>query len=307
MNKYKENVGAHDCAQKEKGITLIALIITIIVMLILVAVTISMAVNGGLFEYAGKATGEMQNAIDEEQKLAEGKIKIGETWYNSIDEYIGTIDWTAILASANANPESYKHEGQLVSTYIGIGTDGKPVNMDLWIPTLLDDGTWCLGSQLEVYRLKDSYTGEYEGGEIQGKIPQYIYNTEEKSFKPVVRMNSTFAMSEIEKAPTLPSTVTTIIGIFYECPKLKGHYEIPSTVTNIGHGAFFNCTGLTSVEISDGVTSIGASAFKGCTGLTDVTISNSVTRIDGEAFYNVPHISYTGTATGSPWGALSIN
>ena len=73
-----------------KGITLIALVITIIVMLILVAVTISMAVNGGLFNYAKKATGEMQNAIDEEQLLAEGKIKIGETWYNSIDEYLGT-------------------------------------------------------------------------------------------------------------------------------------------------------------------------------------------------------------------------
>ena len=40
----------------QKGITLIALVITIIVMLILVAVTISMAINGGLFEKAGKAT-----------------------------------------------------------------------------------------------------------------------------------------------------------------------------------------------------------------------------------------------------------
>ena len=72
-----------------KGITLIALVITIIVMLILVSVTISMAVNGGLFGYAQKAVVETQGAIDEEQKLAEGGVKIDGKWYNSIDEYLG--------------------------------------------------------------------------------------------------------------------------------------------------------------------------------------------------------------------------
>ncbi|MGN1301861.1 MAG: hypothetical protein ACI4U9_05015 [Clostridia bacterium] len=71
-----------------KGITLIALIITIIVMLILVAVTISMAINGGLFEKAGKAVGETENAINKEQGLANGGIEIGGVWYDSIDDYI---------------------------------------------------------------------------------------------------------------------------------------------------------------------------------------------------------------------------
>ena len=81
-----KNVGAHDCAQK--GITLIALVITIIVMLILVSVTISMAINGGLFEKAGQAVSGTQNAINAEQQLADGKIKIGDKWYTSIDDYI---------------------------------------------------------------------------------------------------------------------------------------------------------------------------------------------------------------------------
>ena len=53
----------------EKGITLIALVITIIVMLILVAVTISMAVNGGLFEYAGRAAQETDKAKRAELEL----------------------------------------------------------------------------------------------------------------------------------------------------------------------------------------------------------------------------------------------
>ena len=72
----------------KKGITLIALVITIIVMLILVAVTISMAVNGGLFDYAGKATGDMQNEIEKEGDIANGKVTVDGKVYNSIDDYL---------------------------------------------------------------------------------------------------------------------------------------------------------------------------------------------------------------------------
>ena len=72
----------------QKGITLIALVITIIVMLILVAVTISMAINGGLFEKAGKATGDTKNAMNAEQQLADGRIQIAGKVYESIDDYL---------------------------------------------------------------------------------------------------------------------------------------------------------------------------------------------------------------------------
>ncbi|MGN1351431.1 MAG: hypothetical protein ACI4VE_01370, partial [Clostridia bacterium] len=47
-----------DKMKSNKGITLIALVITIIVMLILVVVTIRISTNGGLFDYAGKAARE---------------------------------------------------------------------------------------------------------------------------------------------------------------------------------------------------------------------------------------------------------
>ncbi len=58
------------------------------------------------------------------------------------------------------------------------------------------------------------------------------------------------------------------------------------SVTSIGNGAFYGCTGLTSVTIGNSVTSIGSSAFFGCTGLTSIIIPDSVTSIDGYAFYN---------------------
>ena len=55
---------------KHSGITLIALIITIIVMLLLVAVTITMAINGNLFGYAGNAAKSTKEAVDYETDLA---------------------------------------------------------------------------------------------------------------------------------------------------------------------------------------------------------------------------------------------
>ena len=77
--------------QEEKGITLIALIITIIIMLILVGVTISISLQGGLFGYAKKAAKDTKNALEYENSLAEGIIN-GQT----IDDIVGTAvadDW----------------------------------------------------------------------------------------------------------------------------------------------------------------------------------------------------------------------
>lgn len=69
----------------EKGITLIALVITIIVMLILVAVTITMAINGGLFEKAQEA-GELTNdAVKQEQNLADGFVNVNGAGYQDIN------------------------------------------------------------------------------------------------------------------------------------------------------------------------------------------------------------------------------
>ena len=56
--------------KKQKGITLIALIITIIVMLILVGVTINVALSGGLFEKANSASKQTQKEVDKEMLLS---------------------------------------------------------------------------------------------------------------------------------------------------------------------------------------------------------------------------------------------
>ena len=87
MRKTKEQNSKYQTPKTNNGITLIALVITIIVMLILVAVTISMAVNGGLFTKAADAGQKTNEAVIAEQELGTGRIKIGNTWYDSLQDY----------------------------------------------------------------------------------------------------------------------------------------------------------------------------------------------------------------------------
>ena len=49
--------------------------------------------------------------------------------------------------------------------------------------------------------------------------------------------------------------------IRYPEGKSQTSYTIPNSVTSIGVGAFFDCTGLTSITIPNSVTSIGDGAF----------------------------------------------
>ena len=71
--------------KSEKGITLVALVITIIVMLILVAVSVTFAVQSGLFEKADKATENWKAA---EQEEADADVTVDG---KDIDTYVSEL------------------------------------------------------------------------------------------------------------------------------------------------------------------------------------------------------------------------
>lgn len=88
------------------------------------------------------------------------------------------------------------------------------------------------------------------------------------------------------KELTIPTSVTTIgRGAFFECYGLE-ELIIPANVTTIEEAAFLDCCNLKKIKILASITFIAYGAFKMCTSLTKVHIPDGVTVIGVEAFSN---------------------
>ena len=82
LNKIKEEVKV----ERNKGITLVALIITIVVMLILVAVSVNVIIKSNLIGTAEKTVDKYNKVAEEEGNS--GVIEIDGKKYNSIEDYM---------------------------------------------------------------------------------------------------------------------------------------------------------------------------------------------------------------------------
>ena len=224
-----------------KGITLIALIITIIVMLILVGVVVQVVIQSDLLGTAKTAGDKYETAYEEESNMS-GVVVNGKK-YDSIEDYLAgkesPVDWDKVLADATANPSKYRHpDQQSTNNDIGIGTDGKPVNLDLWKYRTEDENSKeiILNSATGSGPLCAGYSqSNLIDGKIQGKVPQYIKIDGQSEFYPVTDMNNTFTVcTSLTTAPEIPSTVNNMKFAFYWCRELiTPPPEIPSGVTDM--------------------------------------------------------------------------
>ena len=102
-------------------------------------------------------------------------------------------------------------------------------------------------------------------------------------------MSATYYIPASLKSVTITSG-NILDGAFYNCSGLTS-VTLPYIVTSIGNSAFYGCSKLTSITIPDLITSIEGSAFEGCSGLTSITIGNSVTSIGSSAFRNCSRLT----------------
>ena len=85
----------------------------------------------------------------------------------------------------------------------------------------------------------------------------------------------------------IPDSITSIgVGAFYNCSGFTGSLIIPNNVSSIENYAFLGCTGFTgALVIPDSVSYIGTSAFLTCSGFSgSLSIPDNVTSIGNYAF-----------------------
>ena len=277
---------------KQSGITLVALVVTIVVLLILAGISIRLVLdNNGIINKAG-----------------EGKEKYGQAKENEQTDLDNALDWIDEMTGANiVEPENvddweYKTEddGTLTITgYKGTATevvipnsiDGVRVksiynNYDpIWDSSICNGDEYWVGSSR--YVSQNTITSIIISYGIE-KIGDSVFrcSTELKNVSipnSVTSIDGAFEGCTSLTNITIPDSVTSIDGAFSGCTSLTS-IDIPNSVTNISV-AFQGCTGLTNITIPNSVTNMSV-AFQGCTGLTNITIPDSVTNIESDAFYD---------------------
>ena len=109
---------------KNKGITLVALIITIIVMLILVAVSVNVVVKSNLIGTAEKTVDKYNKVAEEEGNS--GVIEIDGKKYNSIEEYMAGKEKLPDIKAGERATENSNYKGTVIPkgfTVSGISTE----------------------------------------------------------------------------------------------------------------------------------------------------------------------------------------
>ena len=207
----------------KKGISLIVLIITIAIIIILATAVILSIANNRPIESAKEATASHNDAVLKEsaatlsaqwevdrlldssigsrseyvmQGLSSQGFTEEERERIKINEETGEILIDVIyIDDVVKEPEKYLEKarelGQIKSTDIGIGTDGKIVNLDIWNYELKEDGISICGNGVEG-DMYPSYKGEFVNGEITGTIPQCIYLKDYNICYDVVSLYYTF-------------------------------------------------------------------------------------------------------------------
>ena len=222
--------------RKNQGITLIALIITIIVMLILVGVVVTVVIQSDLLGTAKTAGDKYKTAYEEESNMS--GVTINGKQYGSIEEYMEEINPIIV----------------------------EPENIEDWIYVLEDDGTITING----YRGsdKDVVIPNYINGVPVKKLTHVHHSyggTSMGSFWDPSICKGGFAyywyiQNDITSV-TISKGIEEIGNKTFMQSQALNEVIIPATVKTIGEQAFSNCILLADIVIPSSVTTMGEYVF----------------------------------------------
>ena len=225
---------------EEKGITLIALVVTIILLLILAGVTISqIAGSNGLFQRARQAVEKYKNAAEEEQ------IQIG-----MLEQYVS--DFSVVVGGegedkASVEIKTFTVEGnpkeQTIKVNLTIEGEASKIQLSI------DNGkTWVPSEEEKLEETEGEYTYTFEGLDL-GKsyyVRVKVYDEQEKyveAISDIVTLSNSITAVESDvlspktylaedgsvKTGTMPD-----IGVINETLSAGGEKTIPAGYTSGG-------------------------------------------------------------------------
>ena len=286
----------------EKGITLIALIITIIVLLIMAVVTIGAIQDSKIIDHAQNAADDYSVAQEKEMiSLGYGEYQISKVLDPQVSLKVegatvsGTSDlgWT-ITFEKSKNEYNLNSDGTIEEPIIV--TNPYKGKKDWSLAYTCINGAW-------------ENTPLAQGDSIpeEATIVAYFYKTGEK-ITPTFPEGSLPEGEEyhmvVEGSGDMPKMLEGESGFAWQHDQWTGGENIQynfyvtelticTGITSIGEGAFYNGMSLKKVTIPSSVTNIKEDAFSGCLNLTEITLPNTITRIEDSAFHQAGLIDVT--------------
>ena len=277
---------------KRKGISLIVLVITILVMIILAGVVVVSLQKNNPIEKAKEATFKQSLAqIGEELEMFCVNEKAQNSEFNKETLYASksSLEFNTKIEAFGKNiydiipslkDSKYRNQVEVIAGSLYYKTPDKKE-----IPWLRELGIYYTGIV--------TGTVIIEGDTLVGVSSDYV-NTGTLIIPSTVKKINQGAFANCEdinaivfQEPTDGSEGITEIpdNCFRKC-KMLTSVKLPSTVKTIGNSAFRDCSSLESVVIPRDTTIIKGSAFQDCSKLTSVTFNNKLQEIWEYGFLN---------------------
>lgn len=272
--------------KENKGITIVALVITIVIMLILLGVTVTVVIKGDLIDTAKESNDETRYAQVLEQKEMWESEKLATDRFGAqaetLEEFVERLKEEKILTEEEG--EQILELGFVTIAKKDILFDGKRSVADasLW--------EYQLDTKTNFVTIT-KYLGTTDNL-TELTIPNLLLiDGKEYRVTKTLSYNGSNAIVNFEGKLIISKGITEIgRASFNGASKITG-VEIPNSAILISDYAFQNCEGLTTITIPGSVKKIGdwwgnanGQIFNGCSNLKEVILEEGIEEISGRAF-----------------------